>query len=280
MRILVVILLGIISTSTYGISLEALNNQAGIDVSMYQINYAETTHGEFLDGVKGSISGVQLAIRKQIKQFVFEPALSFHQGQLQYTGETTNSLVNSKLIKDTDNFLLNADLITSYLLPLNDKQAVLPYLHYGYRRWQREVPPVGYIILYGSPTHLGINSYSETYQNQYVILGLAFQQIVDDKIAIAFAAGAGYILRASLFTNTPTPLPMKTIGVTQGLGSKPIYELKATLDYEIKSHYHLILTANYTDFAYGKSKVKLYIYEPNSSTREVTAGIGFAFDLI
>lgn len=270
----------ILSLPLYAHSLDSFNNQASLEAQIFQFDYDETVRHKSLDSVKGSIPGARLSIRKQIKQLVLEPSFAFKQGDLEYHGGINGADTPKDLSSNTPQFFFNADGILGYIYCINERQVLMPYLHYGYRRWDREVPPIGYLSLFGKPLNVGINSYTEIYQHHYGLVGVEFQQVIADNAVVSAAAGAGYTFNASLFTNMPTLLPMNTMGVTEGLGSKPIYELKVKLDYEIRPHFHILTAVNYVNYAYGKSKVIIYTYEPNSSTNELTGSLGIGVDLI
>ena len=266
-------------------NLKVFNNRAIVEALAYHLDYTETGgNHRTLDEVYGFIPGAKVTIRKQIGQFIVEPSLAFKRGDLTYRGGINGSDTPFLTVfGGTENYLFNAEFILGYIGQINAKQNLVPYIQYGYRRWLREVPPIGTLTVNGSSTHIGVNSYTETYQNQFLMFGVEFQQEVSDKINAAVFVASGSTFNASLFTNLPVDVDnnsIRSIGTKDQLGSKPMYSVGIKTDYEFIDHWHVVLNATYQRFAYGKSKPVLGYLEPDSTTQDIAIGLGLAGEIV
>ena len=253
---------------------------AKFEAELYHLDYTEKARHRTLDEVYSFVPGVQISIRKSIQHIVLEPSLAFRRGDLTYRGGTGESPFLT-LLMDTENYLFDANLLIGWLLEYHHQQNLIPYVKYGYRRWLREVPPVAFVRINGTITDIGINSYTETYQNQYLMLGLEYQKAVNDFALVALFASAGTTFDATLFTNSPSIFRQaKTLGFHYDLGNKPIYEVGIKTDFKWTETWHTNFNITYRDFAFGKSPPKIFSLEPNSTTQSVTIGLGISASIV
>lgn len=279
MKLRLSIMLLLISTTCFAVENDLpINNLATFEAQMYHLDYTETIHHRTFDEVYGFAPGVKMNIRKTIKNFVIQPELVFRRADLTYRGGASGDTFLT-LTTDTESFIFDANFLLGYLFELQHQQNLIPYVKYGYRRWLREVPPIGYLTIDGNRSHIGVNSYTETYQNQYFLLGLEYQNALNDVLTLALFAGAGTTFHAEMFANSQSWLGCFSLSRHYHLGDKPMYETGFKMDFKLNDTWHANFNMQYTDFAYGKSQAVLFSLEPNSTTQEVSVGFGISAEI-
>jgi len=263
-------------------AIQRVNNQAAVAFQWTDLDYEETLSGRSLDAVTGGAPGVSISFTKTLDHFMVNPSMRFMLGDLTYWGGFNGDTSGATLTADTENFIFDTDIKVGYVFELDDETTLIPYIQTGYRRWNREVPPVGTLIVDNQPTNIGVNGYTEVYENQSVLLGMMGQRALGERLVLmAFAAG-GTTFNAKLFSNVPFPdvLPgVATVSLDERLGSEPIYQLGLKGDYRAGERLHFIGGVDYTRFQFGRSDGNaVLLFEPDSTTQEWRVSLGVAFD--
>jgi hypothetical protein len=132
-----------------------------------------------------------------------------------------------------------------------------PYLAYSARQWKRDSSSDPY-------------GYHETYTHSAASFGLLTQYALTQHLVASFDANYGKTFNAKMKVEEAAVFH---------LGSKPIYEVGAGLDYAIGSTWHIFGQYRYTEFRYGESPVVYGFIEPSSKTKlsQLFMGVGYGF---
>ena len=271
--------------------INSINNQARIAFSLLTLDYAEKINHIVLDKENGNIPGVSIAMSKTLNRFLINPSIRFYRGEETYRGSFIEQEPGVFTLKaDGDTLLLKATINVGYLFALTEKSVLTPFLSYGYRYWYRG--SVAFPIDVNSSENgqmtdketIGVNGYSEIYENQCLSAGLLWQYNIRPNVVIGTYASAGSTFSSQLSGDFPGPIEINdeifgTVTLDQNLGSKPIYQAGINVDYRISGQFHCFAGIEYEYFHFGKSKPNIFaIYEPPSKTTEWIATIGLAVD--
>jgi hypothetical protein len=150
---------------------------------------------------------------------------------------------------------------------LGQRLLLIPLAQAEYRSWNRDLPRSEFDT-------------RETYSFFAPGVGLRASYAVTPRLAAGAKLGLDYIVGP---TNAGAGNPLNaTPPVTYRLGSRPLYQAGASLDYLLAPRLSLRLSSDYAHFGFGRSQLvplgpAAYRYEPRSSTSQVTTTLGLAW---
>lgn len=243
------------------------NNQTSLNLQYLDLNYREhNSRNQFLDGISGILPGLNLTVDKTIANFFLEGNFaSYFKKNLSYTGEIIGF---NELQSSAENSLYNASFKAGYILQSNTNTNFIPYVEYGYRHWNREIPPANFIF------DISTNGYSEHYTNYFYNVGIKYQHAFTKPLVLSAFAAMGSTVNAHLRAHLPT----SDVDINDKLGNSPITQAGVTADYLLQDNLHLLSGIHYAHFAYGKSNTSMGIYEPDSTTQTWAYTLGVALN--
>jgi hypothetical protein len=140
---------------------------------------------------------------------------------------------------------------------LTDRAMLTPFVEFGSHRWDRT-----------------LNVYQEAYTNNYYAGGLLGQ----------ISPAKNWVLSASgMYGKTTNSNISVTGAIAQlfpgaSLGNSDIYKLGLGIDYAFTRHFHGNFNWTYSSFSYGKSAVVNGFYEPDSTSKYTTFGVGASYN--
>lgn len=249
----------------YNSLLYKANNQTSFNWQWLDLQYREHNyHNQFLDGATGILPGLDIKVDKTIDNFFLEGNFAgYFKKNLSYTGEIAGF---KELQTSAKNSLYYASLKAGYILQNDNNTNFIPYVEYGYRHWNREIPPAKFIF------DISSNGYTEHYTNYFYDVGIKFQHAFTKPLVMSAYTALGSTVNARLRTHLPTV----DTNVNDRLGSKPITLAGVTADYLLQANLHLLTGIHYEHFAFSKSATENGSYEPDSTTRDLSYTIGIA----
>lgn len=255
------------------------NNLASLSLGYVCQSYGETTPGldYYFDRQVGNIPAAALAINKTIANIYTQFNLAFAGGITKYLSSTGTTNASSPPSNDhTRNSLFDASLRLGYMVFPTEKIGITPYVAGGYHRWLRDLPGVG-------DEGFLLNGYPETYQFSWYALGVLAQVSPTPNWVLNLDVNAGTMENVtnkswSPFNSPPTFQKLLT------LKQRFAYNFGVGGDYRFARDWHALAQVNYWYFKYGRSansyfNINSYVYEPNSTTRQLSIMVGIGYEL-
>lgn len=264
--------------------IDNVNNRGAVFFSYMRVDYDEPNPGGFtpLDSVNGHTPGGEISVNKTFYNVYLSAILRAYKHDLRYRGGIIGGGDDDDSISEkTDNFFAYIMGQAGYVFHINNELAFTPYFEYGWRRWDREVPPIG--IFQG----LQINGYTEVYEHYFYDFAARLQYELADKFVFGVYAGIGHVRKPTMFTNSFSRIFINGIpynvvaGFKYKMTSKTLRKYGITMDYFATNIVQLHLGWHYEEFKYGASpRDPLGFLEPNSKTRNHTLEAGVAFTIM
>jgi hypothetical protein len=239
------------------------NNAIGIQYIKTNVNYTETN----ADGTKFNTENRYVpgfAINFSLmKDFLFgndyiAASYSKNSGNTNYVGGPADGSRPYGSIKQADGAVLK-DYFIRYGrgFELSAQTMLTPFLEYGSHQWDRD-----------------LGAYQETYTNKYYAGGL-LGQISPAKNWVLTASGM-----YGRTTNSDISIsgPIAQLFPGASLGNSSIYRLGFGVDYAFTKEFHGNFNWAYSSFKYGRSVSMNNLYEPDSTTKYTTYGVGVSYN--
>lgn len=255
-------------------SILSANNQVSLLFGYIAQGYAETIPGlgHYFDREEGNIPVIALALNKTFERIYAQFSLSLGAGGTAYKGGINGD--NTAIFNTgTRNTLFDTALKLGYMIPLRDKASLTPYIAGGFHRWLRDVAGVGDngFLTFGYP---------ETYQHAWYALGLLaqFTPAVNWVVNVDGNVGTNENGQNRSWSSLAST---HTVQQTLSLKQRFAFNLGAGTDYRFLQNWHALAQINYWYFKYGRTATSsVGVYEPNSTTRQLSflIGLGYALD--
>lgn len=250
--------------------LDAIDNGVGVNASVNQLQYKESSGGFSLDKENGWFPGGGVEINKLVNIGGPLPLddiyLHFDGGAASGTTHYNGALQNGTPLQSTTNTTtldFNGRLGKAFAISLDGQHStdmmLTPYIEVGYHRWDRELK--------------GSAGYNETYDNYQTSLGVLGQFSPIDRWVVSATMSLGTTWDGNVSTN------LAGVG-NFSLGNHAIAKGSLGVDYRITDRWSVNSKATVQYFGYGKSPVNSSgFYEPDSTTDlyGFQIGAGFAF---
>lgn len=223
-----------------------------VGISAIRFKYEEYSNidGSVLDTEQGGVPGVSLKLGWYPAKWKLETIASYHQGQVDYTGQTNlgvpyNTRTDEKI----------GDVAVRVGRSLNEHFPVTPYFGLGYRRWDRDILP-------GT-----VGGLFESYRWTYIWLGTQVQWSDSKSSKHIFDIGLIRPLDPSLtidfrgaYNSSPLVYPVAQNGL----------RLLSTSSFKIHTNIQLTFEPYFEYWGLGQSPVAtsngVSVYEPSSKT--------------
>ena len=223
-------------TSTgYSQTLIAANNEIGVSFDSTQQYYNESIG----DNESGSITGLNLSV-SSLGNMLTMPLIYEHLGYSNNFGNF-NYTDSADGVNTTDNTnILTASARLGKAFVLNRQTMLIPYITYGYRKWDRNIASTS-----------TVSGYQEIYSYNDLGLGLIADYAVTHKLVLKGRVQYAEMLSNSLVANNLPGYPAMAFS----LGNRPVYTLAVGLDYDIYGPVHLDAGIRYVKTSFGKSEL-------------------------
>ena len=234
------------------------NNEIGLSFNSIGQYYTERIG----DNETGRISGINISISSLGNLFTV-PLVYEHLGFSNSSGNFnyTDSADSVNTTDNTDILTFSARLGKAFVL--TSRTLLIPYLSYGYRKWDRNIASTS-----------TVTGYQEIYSYNDLGLGLIANYAVTPKLVLKGRVQYAEMLSNSMVANLLPDYPAMTFS----LGNRPVYTLAVGLDYAVYGPFHLNAGIRYMKTFFGKSVInEAGFYEPSSMTENFVYNVGLAY---
>lgn len=260
----------VLSVSAYAGVLDQVNNNFGAGLNSGYMTYKESTDGSTFDKENGTMPALDLHVTSTLSKVYFNFDGRFYDGDLKYDGYYTNGSGSRVAFGfKNDRQVYDADIQLGLIMNSADNVQIIPYLDGGFHLWYRPIP---------APPVSGGAAYSEKYMHYVGALG----------VKVHWALTDSFVLTPNLMIGTTIDprLDASIVSTNIKLGAKPLYDIGLKGNYFFSKCWSLYGFVNYEQFSYGRSANIVVnssptesdiIFEPNSKTSMVAAGLGFNY---
>jgi hypothetical protein len=243
-------------------SIKDANNAIGIQYIKTDVNYTETQNGVIQDTEKGDVPGFALHF-SMMRDLYFgndyiAASYSQNKGSTNYVGSLLGGGGAYGSVKSTSPATIK-DYSIRYGkgFEMTDQSMLTPFFEIGSHQWDRN-----------------LGSYKETYTNNYYAAGLLGQT----SPAKNWVLSASGMFGKTTSSNISLSAPIAQLFPGGSLGNSDIYKFGLGVDYAFTRKFHGNLSAAYSSFKYGRSAVLNGFFEPDSTTKYTTFGVGASYN--
>ncbi len=234
------------------------NNEIGLSFNSIGQYYTERIG----DNETGRISGINISA-SSLGNFFTVPLVYEHLGFSNSFGNFnyTDSAAGVNTTDNTQIFSASARIGKAFLL--NSRTMLIPYLSYGYRKWDRNIASTS-----------SVTGYQEIYSYNDLGLGLLADYTPVSNLVVKGRVQYAEMLSNSMDANNLPGYPSMTFS----LGNRPVIAIGLGLDYAVYGPLHLTAGIKYVKTYFGKSVInEAGSYEPSSMTENIVYNAGLAY---
>lgn len=244
----------------------AHNRTFTVNLGALQQDYTESdpyglTANGTLDTERGTLNSAELGARWQAESLPLslQATVRRSNGGTNYSGYLQSGSLLIPYKATSGNIMLDFAVRAGWPVAQGASWQWVPFIEFQHHRWQRDLA-----------------QYTENFSHTAGLAGLQVQwrQRADSETATGpwsfeLEGAAGQILSANM--------EAASLGFNQPLGKRDLWQLGATLGYDLTPQWRISAAASTRRFGYGQSTLQGGVVEPSSHTLQTTFGIGLGW---
>ncbi|MHB8165997.1 MAG: hypothetical protein ACYDDT_04385 [Sulfuricella sp.] len=216
-----------------------------------------TTDGT-LDTERGTLGSAELGARWQAKSLplLLQATARRNSGGTRYSGYLQTGNLLTPYSATTGNTLLDYAVRAGFPIAQGESWQWVPFIEFQHHRWQR-----------------GLAQYTENFSHTAGLAGLQAQW--RQQTGSETAAGPwSFEIEGAVGQMLSANMDATSLGFDQPLGKRGLWQLGATLGYDLAPRWRISAGASVRRFSYGQSALQAGMVEPSGHTLQTTFGIG------
>jgi hypothetical protein len=243
----------------------AYNRTITVNLGVLKQDYTEndshslTTDGK-LDTELGTLNRAGLGARWQAQSFplLLQATARRSTGGTHYNGYLQSGNLLTPYSASTDNTLLDYTVRAGLLIAQGENWQWVPFVEFQQHRWQR-----------------GLAQYTENFSHTAGLAGLQVQwrQRADSKAAGPWS----FELEGATGRILSVYMDAASLNFDQSLGKRGLWQLGATLGYDLTPQWRISADTSVRHSGYGQSALQGGLLEPSSHTLQTTFGVALGW---
>jgi hypothetical protein len=242
----------------------AYNRTITVNLGVLKQDYTEndptglTTDGT-LDIERGTLNSAELGARWQAESLplLLQATARRSNGGTRYNGYLQSGNLLTLYSASTGNVMLDYTVRAGLPIARSDTVQWIPFIEFQQHRWQR-----------------GLAQYTENFNHSAGLLGVQLQwrQAADIAVhpwSIELEGATGRMLSANM--------DAASLNFDQSLGKRGLWQLGATLGYDLAPGWRISADTRVRHSGYGQSALQGGLLEPSSHTTQITFGVALGW---